>query len=232
MDFVYKNQVPTNKSFTQMRNIDRLYGYLQVISKWDGKPSEPRYIHRKEFSSQEAAKELNVSCRTINRQILKLKEKGFVVEEDRKLKLPINNVFTTIYPDTLKYLYQLQMDNVITIYSFLRAMNWFFQDKGKVFFFTRAYLIEKVLGKTKGGASYDMIDTIIDLLTKLELVKFAKQTKQGKYNNYDIYAVVSVSEEIHRSEIPSIEDVFGFDNLPTEEEINANLNEYWQNKKD
>lgn len=232
MDFVYKNQVPTNKRFTQMRNVDRLYGYLQVISRWDGDKEEPRYITRKDFSSQKAADELNITCRTVNRQICKLKEKGFVVEEDEKLKLPINHLFTTIHQDTLKYLYQVQADNVITIYSFLRAMNWFFQEKGKVFFFTRNYLIQEVLGKTAGKSTYESIDSIIDLLDKLGLVKFATKTKYGKYNTYNVYAVVSVSETIKRSEFPTIEEAFGNIEVPTEEEINAGISEYWSNKKD
>ena len=140
----HKNQIPTTQDFTSLRNIDRLYGYLQVISKWNGKKGEPRYINKKDFSSQEAANELCVSSRTINRQINKLKEYGFILEENDKMKLPIKHLFTTIHPETLKYLYQIQTDNVITIYSFLRAMQWYYQDKNKIFFFTKRYLITEI----------------------------------------------------------------------------------------
>lgn len=228
----HKNQIPTTQDFTSLRNIDRLYGYLQVISKWNGKKGEPRYINKKDFSSQEAANELCVSSRTINRQINKLKEYGFILEEDDKMKLPIKHLFTTIHPETLKYLYQIQTDNVITIYSFLRAMQWYYQDKNKIFFFTKRYLITEILGKKSSGSAYDAMDSILDLLDKLGLVKLACQKKKGKFGEYKVYAVIEVKDEIVRSNFPTIEEVFGDIYIPDEEEINVGIKEYWQNKKD
>lgn len=228
----HKNQIPTTQDFTSLRNIDRLYGYLQVISKWNGKKGEPRYINKKDFSSQEAANELCVSSRTINRQINKLKEYGFILEENNKMKLPIKHLFTTIHPETLKYLYQIQTDNVITIYSFLRAMQWYYQDKNKIFFFTKRYLITEILGKKSSGSAYDAMDSILDLLDKLGLVKLACQKKKGKFGEYKVYAVIEVKDEIVRSNFPTIEEVFGDIYIPDEEEINVGIKEYWQNKKD
>lgn len=228
----HKNQIPTTQDFTSLRNIDRLYGYLQVISKWNGKKGEPRYINKKDFSSQEAANELCVSSRTINRQINRLKEYGFILEEDNKMKLPIKHLFTTIHPETLKYLYQIQTDNVITIYSFLRAMQWYYQDKNKIFFFTKRYLITEILGKKSSGSAYDSMDSILDLLDKLGLVKLACQKKKGKFGEYKVYAVIEVKDEIVRSNFPTIEEVFGDIYIPDEEEINVGIKEYWQNKKD
>lgn len=228
----HKNQIPTTQDFTSLRNIDRLYGYLQVISKWNGKKGEPRYINKKDFSSQEAANELCVSSRTINRQINKLKEYGFILEENDKMKLPIKHLFTTIHPETLKYLYQIQTDNVITIYSFLRAMQWYYQDKNKIFFFTKRYLITEILGKKSSGSAYDVMDSILDLLDKLGLVKLACQKKKGKFGEYKVYAVIEVKDEIVRSNFPTIEEVFGDIYIPDEEEINVGIKEYWQNKKD
>ncbi len=228
----HKNQIPTTQDFTSLRNIDRLYGYLQVISKWNGKKGEPRYINKKDFSSQEAANELCVSSRTINRQINKLKEYGFILEENDKMKLPIKHLFTTIHPETLKYLYQIQTDNVITIYSFLRAMQWYYQDKDKIFFFTKRYLITEILGKKSSGSAYDAMDSILDLLDKLGLVKLACQKKKGKFGEYKVYAVIEVKDEIVRSNFPTIEEVFGDIYIPDEEEINVGIKEYWQNKKD
>lgn len=228
----HKNQIPTTQDFTSLRNIDRLYGYLQVISKWNGKKGEPRYINKKDFSSQEAANELCVSSRTINRQINKLKEYGFILEENDKMKLPIKHLFTTIHPETLKYLYQIQTDNVITIYSFLRAMQWYYQDKNKIFFFTKRYLITEILGKKSSGSAYDAMDSILDLLDKLGLVKLACQKKKGKFGEYKVYAVIEVKDEIVRSNFPTIEEVFGDVYIPDEEEINVGIKEYWQNKKD
>lgn len=228
----HKNQIPTTQDFTSLRNIDRLYGYLQVISKWNGKKGEPRYINKKDFSSQEAANELCVSSRTINRQINKLKEYGFILEENDKMKLPIKHLFTTIHPETLKYLYQIQTDNVITIYSFLRAMQWYYQDKNKIFFFTKRYLITEILGKKSSGSAYDAMDSILDLLDKLGLVKLACQKKKGKFGEYKVYAVIEVKDEIVRSNFPTIEEVFGDIYIPDEEEINIGIKEYWQNKKD
>lgn len=228
----HKNQIPTTQDFTSLRNIDRLYGYLQVISKWNGKKGEPRYINKKDFSSQEAANELCVSSRTINRQINKLKEYGFILEEDNKMKLPIKHLFTTIHPETLKYLYQIQTDNVITIYSFLRAMQWYYQDKNKIFFFTKRYLITEILGKKSSGSAYDAMDSILDLLDKLGLVKLACQKKKGKFGEYKVYAVIEVKDEIVRSNFPTIEEVFGDIYIPDEEEINVGIKEYWKNKKD
>lgn len=228
----HKNQIPTTQDFTSLRNIDRLYGYLQVISKWNGKKGEPRYINKKDFSSQEAANELCVSSRTINRQINKLKEYGFILEEDDKMKLPIKHLFTTIHPETLKYLYQIQTDNVITIYSFLRAMQWYYQGKNKIFFFTKRYLITEILGKKSSGSAYDAMDSILDLLDKLGLVKLACQKKKGKFGEYKVYAVIEVKDEIVRSNFPTIEEVFGDIYIPDEEEINVGIKEYWQNKKD
>ena len=228
----HKNQIPTTQDFTSLRNIDRLYGYLQVISKWNGKKGEPRYINKKDFSSQEAANELCVSSRTINRQINKLKEYGFILEEDNKMKLPIKHLFTTIHPETLKYLYQIQTDNVITIYSFLRAMQWYYQDKNKIFFFTKRYLITEILGKKSSGSAYDAMDSILDLLDKLGLVKLACQKKKGKFGEYKVYAVIEVKDEIVRSNFPTIEEIFGDIYIPDEEEINVGIKEYWQNKKD
>lgn len=228
----HKNQIPTTQDFTSLRNIDRLYGYLQVISKWNGKKGEPRYINKKDFSSQEAANELCVSSRTINRQINKLKEYGFILEENDKMKLPIKHLFTTIHPETLKYLYQIQTDNVITIYSFLRAMQWYYQDKNKIFFFTKGYLITEILGKKSSGSAYDAMDSILDLLDKLGLVKLACQKKKGKFGEYKVYAVIEVKDEIVRSNFPTIKEVFGDIYIPDEEEINVGIKEYWQNKKD
>lgn len=228
----HKNQIPTTQDFTSLRNIDRLYGYLQVISKWNGKKGEPRYINKKDFSSQEAANELCVSSRTINRQINKLKEYGFILEENDKMKLPIKHLFTTIHPETLKYLYQIQTDNVITIYSFLRAMQWYYQDKNKIFFFTKRYLITEILGKKSSGSAYDAMDSILDLLDKLGLVKLACQKKKGKFGEYKVYAVIEVKDEIVRSNFPTIEEIFGDIYIPDEEEINVGIKEYWQNKKD
>lgn len=228
----HKNQIPTTQDFTSLRNIDRLYGYLQVISKWNGKKGEPRYINKKDFSSQEAASELCVSSRTINRQINKLKEYGFILEENDKMKLPIKHLFTTIHPETLKYLYQIQTDNVITIYSFLRAMQWYYQDKNKIFFFTKRYLITEILGKKSSGSAYDAMDSILDLLDKLGLVKLACQKKKGKFGEYKVYAVIEVKDEIVRSNFPTIQEVFGDIYIPDEEEINVGIKEYWQNKKD
>lgn len=228
----HKNQIPTTQDFTSLRNIDRLYGYLQVISKWNGKKGEPRYINKKDFSSQEAANELCVSSRTINRQINKLKEYGFILEENGKMKLPIKHLFTTIHPETLKYLYQIQTDNVITVYSFLRAMQWYYQDKNKIFFFTKRYLITEILGKKSSGSAYDAMDSILDLLDKLGLVKLACQKKKGKFGEYKVYAVIEVKDEIVRSNFPTIEEVFGDIYIPDEEEINVGIKEYWQNKKD
>ena len=228
----HKNQIPTTQDFTSLRNIDRLYGYLQVISKWNGKKGEPRYINKKDFSSREAANELCVSSRTIKRQINKLKEYGFILEENDKMKLPIKHLFTTIHPETLKYLYQIQTDNVITIYSFLRAMQWYYQDKNKIFFFTKRYLITEILGKKSSGSAYDAMDSILDLLDKLGLVKLACQKKKGKFGEYKVYAVIEVKDEIVRSNFPTIEEVFGDIYIPDEEEINVGIKEYWQNKKD
>lgn len=228
----HKNQIPTTQDFTSLRNIDRLYGYLQVISKWNGEKGEPRYINKKDFSSQEAANELCVSSRTINRQINKLKKYGFILEENDKMKLPIKHLFTTIHPETLKYLYQIQTDNVITIYSFFRAMQWYYQDKNKIFFFTKRYLITEILGKKSSGSAYDAMDSILDLLDKLGLVKLACQKKKGKFGEYKVYAVIEVKDEIVRSNFPTIEEVFGDIYIPDEEEINVGIKEYWQNKKD
>ena len=75
------------------------------------------------------------------------------------------------------------------------------------------------------------MDSILDLLDKLGLVKLACQKKKGKFGEYKVYAVIEVKDEIVRSNFPTIEEVFGDIYIPDEEEINVGIKEYWQNKK-
>lgn len=219
------NQIPTTSDFTKLRKIDRLYGYLQVMSKWNGTLGEPRFVEKVDFSSSDAANELGISSRTVNRQLIKLKEAGFIKDDGELIHLPINSLFTTVHPETLKYLYQIQVDNVITIYSYLRAMQHFFQERNSVFFFTKRYLITKILGTTAAGHTYDSMNAILDLLDKLGLVELACQKRKAQFGEYKVYAVIKVNDLIEHSEYKTITEVFGEDiYIPTEEEITENLN--------
>ena len=42
-------QIPKDEEYlTNINYCDSLYSYLQVISKWDGDPTHPRYIPKKD----------------------------------------------------------------------------------------------------------------------------------------------------------------------------------------
>ncbi len=169
-----------------------------------------------------------MSSRTINRQLGKLKETGFVKDMGDRYDLVIDSLFTTIHPTTLKYLYTTQNNNTIVTYAFLRAMYSFFQERSKRFFFTKRYLITKVFGQQPSGSAYESFDAILDTLIKLGLVQLARSKKTNEFGEHYVYALVSVRDYIIKEEIPSIESVFGEIDIPDEETILDEVSEYWK----
>lgn len=202
-----RNQLPTDKNFIGLRNVDRLYAYLQVLSDWDFEPGTPRYVLKENFSATEASEELSCTRQTIYNRLDKLKSNSYVVEKDDRFDLIINDLYTTVNPDTLKYLYQFKLDGLITAFAFLRAMSNFFEQKKKSFFFTESHLIQHALGLSSNGKSYEKVRVILDILTKLDLIKLRTRSKTNNYGKeYLIYEVIYVHDEIKLEEYETIPD--------------------------
>lgn len=218
-----RNQIPTDPNFSSLRRVDRLYAYLQTISQWDGIKNEPRYIKKEDYSTAKIAKALDRSTRTIQRQLLKLKDSGYVREEDDKIYLDLPTVYTTVNPKTLIALYQTSTDDVINVFAFMRWIYVSAEKKGRPATFVKSYILKEVLGISANGQAYERLDNIInDIVLKglVELKMTYRVTEDG--NRFQEYTITNFSDTIAQANVVVEEDLSRV--TETVEEMTERLN--------
>lgn len=163
-------QIPTTKDFTQLRNVDLIYGYLQSISKWDGKTSY-RYVNKSEFVRSEVKRLLGVgSVNTVSNRLNALIKNGFVKEEDGKYILQVDTPYVLVDFKVLKFLLDTSNINVINVYAFLK---WkFYYNSDRDFYFTNKQIVEDVLGYTYNTRENEKVGNILTSLENNNLIEF------------------------------------------------------------
>lgn len=227
-----RNQIPTDAKFTHLRKVDRLYAYLQSISEWNGIPGESRFVSRGKYSPSEIGKMLDRTTRTVQRQMSKLKESGFVYEDDGKLFLVQPTVYTTVSPETLVALYQTSTDDVINVFAFLRWIYIAGQKKGRRATFVRSYILEEVLGLSLTGPNYTKIDNILNDIALKGLVELQVQnctSPDGSF--YKQYTVLKFSDLIAKGKITfQEEEALGTESVAEmTERLNQERSTYYEN---
>ena len=165
-------QVPKVKDImADVKYCDILYCYFQNLSKWDGVIGHPRTFTKKEKNFSKISAALKISRQTISKKFNNLLELGLIRETDNNYELVIldADIASLIPVETLKVLVSALNENAISIYVYL--LNRFIANKEQEFMFTKSQL-KAMLGFSINTRSNDyIIDGILMVLQKLELIK-------------------------------------------------------------
>lgn len=193
----HKNQMPTDEVFMSLIKVDRLYGYMQSISKWDYEEGGFRYVLKEDFSPTKVHKKMGVTRATVYNQLRKLLDNDFVeAQEDRYILKYNRKKYTTVAPEILEFLGRIGAnDELLALYCYFRAMYRFYKNSGhQYFYFTRSYIVGKVWQKTCGTTNYEKLDALMYALTSLGLVTI--KHKPSKKGDYRIYCVTYVADTL------------------------------------
>lgn len=165
-------QVPKVKDImADVKYCDILYCYFQNLSKWDGIIGHPRTFTKKEKNFSKISAALKISRQTISKKFNNLLELGLIKEigSDYELVILDADIASLIPFETLKVLVSALNENAISIYVYL--LNRFIANKEQEFMFTKSQL-KTMLGFSTNTRSNDyVIDGILTVLQKLELIK-------------------------------------------------------------
>lgn len=175
-------QVPKDKQnyLSNINYCDYLYAYLQVISKWSGKPDRPRFILKKDCSFVKIADALGVNRQTISKKFKAMLEgePGSVAlirkEKNGYSLLPIEKNLAMLVPyGTLQILTSAVSQNAISIYVYL--LNRYIASNERKFRYTIEELKSVIGISTKTRSNNYIITSILFLLAKLGLIKYQKE---------------------------------------------------------
>lgn len=170
-------QIPRDKEYlADINYCDYLYSYLQVISKWNGKPDSLRYIPKKQCTYVKMAQALGVNRQTISKKFKSMLEGEpdsvalIRKEKDRYVLLPIEKNLAMLVPyGTLQVLTSTVKENVISIYVYL--LNRYIASKEQKFRYTIDELKSVIGISTDTRSNNYIINSILLLLSKLGLLK-------------------------------------------------------------
>lgn len=182
-------QVPKVKDImADVKYCDILYCYFQNLSGWDGVKGHPRTFSKKDKNFSKISAELKISRQTVSKKFNNLLEMGLIKENSNGFELVIldANIASLIPVETLKILVSALSENAISIYVYL--LNRFIAAGEQEFIFTKSQL-KAILGFSTNTRSNDyVIDGILTVLQKLELIKVESRAIleecSGEVKNY------------------------------------------------
>ena len=182
-------QIPKGKEqyLSNLKYCDYLYSYLQVISKWSGKPGDLRYVPKKDCSFVAMAEALGVTRQTVSKKFKSMVEGQpdsialIRKQKDKYILLPIQKNLAMLVPyGTLQVLTSTVTENVISIYVYL--LNRYLANYQQRFRYTVDQLKSVIGISTKTRSNNYIISSILLLLEKLGLLK--KQTYKDENQTY------------------------------------------------
>ena len=179
--------IPNDIEFLSNKDIsDRVYTWALINGENIGGEI---YIDKK---PRAAYKELGINYRTFYKKIDKLKEHGYLVEEEFKYKIvkPSGKFFRYIYKDIAQKLLETKIDNIIKIYVYLGTLYGEYRAGA---YFTYNKLIETIgYSNNKNTSNKNNILKILEKLKELGLIKYGRADvkKTNIYNKFHIYKVV------------------------------------------
>lgn len=180
-------QIPKTKDYMAHKQYnDYLYGYLQSISKWDGRVGHNRYVYKSSINFTAMAKMLGKSRQTVSRKFKFLLEgdenTAPLIKYDQQKKvyelLAIKQNLAMLVPqDTLQLLLDTVQQDVISTYVYL--YNRYYANYQQEFYFSFIEL-RTVLGKGIETRQNDKYNNILRLLQKIGLLEYEKITVKNQ----------------------------------------------------
>lgn len=182
-------QVPKVKDImADVKYCDILYCYFQNLSEWDGVKGHPRTFSKKDKNFSKISAELKISRQTVSKKFNNLLEIGLIRDTGKNFELVIldADIASLIPVETLKILVSALNENAISVYVYL--LNRFIAAGEQEFLFTKSQL-KAILGFSTNTRSNDyVIDGILTVLQKLELIKIESRAMleecSGEVKNY------------------------------------------------
>ena len=172
---INNRRIPMEEEFMKDKMIsDLLYSMLQSYSNWN-KEENHRYIPKKIIKKSKWAKALGISRPTLDKRIVKLLEKEYLIDKEDYYILPNKGEYYFLVPvETLNYLINTANHNVIKIYCHLGLLYKFYGDKA---YYTQSKLLE-VIGYDKTDKNNHK--TIKHILTSLKLNGLLVSTSENE----------------------------------------------------
>lgn len=194
-------QIPKDKDIylNNLKYCDYLYAYLQTISKWSGKPEDPRYIPKKDCSYVNIAQALGINRQTASKKFKSMLEgqPGSVAlirkQKNSYILLPIQKNLAMLVPHgTLQVLTSTVKQNVISIYVYL--LNRYLGTREQSFRYTIDELKSVVGLSTKTRSNNYIISSILLLLQKLGLLKKQKRLVDDETYFYIVWMTNEIDD--------------------------------------
>ena len=181
-------QVPKDKKITSNKIYsDILYSYLQEISFKDG---NNRYLKKQQINYGNIAIALNLSRQTVSRKFNNLIELNLILptkdNDEYKYMIPTipSHEAFLIPQDTLRKMVNTLAERTITIYVYL--INRWIINKEEPFDFTITALKAYSGLSIKTESNNVIITDILEILAKLDLIKYSYSTQLDK-NKFKTY---------------------------------------------
>lgn len=180
-------QVPKVKEITAEKYYsDVLYSHFQVISERNLEFGEERFVPAARINFSALGKELGISRQTVARRFAKLVELSLIYPQDNGdiILAPLAREQAFLVPyETLRKLVNALSDNAINVYIYL--INRFYANGNKPFNFTITALKDHCGLSTKVSTNNYIITDILEVLKKLQLIKYSVVTQmkndKGQY---------------------------------------------------
>lgn len=180
-------QMPKNPEVTANKIYsDILYGYFQEISI---REDDIRYISKEQSNSTTLSNTLQISRQTISKKLNQLIELGLILPSKNpnfKYELPIipSHEAFLIPQETLRKMVNTLAPKTISIYIYLA--NLWYANKENLCHFTISALKAYVGLSLKTKSNNTIITDILEILAKLNLIKYTIITKKvnSKYRTY------------------------------------------------
>ncbi len=194
-------QIPKDKTeyLSNIKYCDALYAYLQVISKWSGKPGDLRYIPKKDCTFVQLASALNMNRQTVSKKFKAMLEgeEGSIAlirkEGKNYVLLPIEKRLAMLVPyGTLQVLTSTVQEKVISIYVYL--LNRYIASKERPFRYTIDELKAVVGLSTDTRSNNYIISSILLLLKKLGLLNYEKKIECDETVSYITFMTNEIDE--------------------------------------
>ena len=193
-------QIPKDEEYlTNINYCDSLYSYLQVISKWDGDPTHPRYIPKKDCTFVKIAQALGINRQTASKKFKSMLEGQpdsvalIRKQKDRFVLLPIEKRLAMLVPyGTLQVLTSTVTENVISIYVYL--LNRYLGSRETQFRYTINELKGVIGISTNTRSNNYIISSILLLLKKLGLLKYEKKIDNNQTFSYVTWMTNEIDE--------------------------------------
>ena len=180
---------------------DLVYSNLLLKSYYDEKEGERKAM--KNFTLVDFANEIKGSKRTLKNKFKVLEEKGLIEEKDTYYLIKDNEIgcpFVMIHKETLEYLVATTKSNVVKVYLLLRGYESYNKSKGiNQTTFTKGSLL-KELGYSYQTNNIKMLDDVLDILIKLNLLRFTIEGEQKQQR----HIITFIGEKVVKSEIERV----------------------------